>query len=259
MVLGGVKAAWRFLVPAWRRAGVALLAAGLFLGLGLGHAGGVSWWLVLAVAAILQASARLWPLAIAQPEGPRDRTGRTWDLWARELRLLGVAGLTIMFLFVLLLLIFVLVLCFAYAAAASGHGFVASEIATWAPAVDNRGRWMVSLVAIGCGLAWTWAAMRVSLAAPASVARRRVLMLATWPLTRGRGWAIALANLLTLAAPAALLALLVIARRTGGAPAMILWLTDGLVVAGLWLPLTIGLMGRIYRDLTLGQREGVPA
>jgi hypothetical protein len=257
--MGGVGAAWRFLIPAWRRAGLALLAASLFVGLGLARASGVSWWLVLALMTILNASARLWPLAISQGEPPRERTTRVWDLWARELRLLGAAILSLLFLFVLFLLVFVLVLCFAYAAAASGHGFVSSDIATWAPAVDSRGRWVVSLVAIICALAWTWAAMRISLAAPATVEKRKVLMIATWPLTRGRAWAIAAAQTLTLAAPVALIALLIVARRSGAEPAIIVWLAEGLVIAGLWLPLTIGLMGRLYRDLTSGQAQAVPA
>jgi hypothetical protein len=210
--------------------------------------------LALAVLMILAASASLLPLAMGETEPPSPRNQTT-----TVLRLLGVAALSFLFLFILFLLVFVLVLCFAYAAAASGHGFVSSEIATWAPAVDSRGRWVVSLVAVVCALAWTWAAMRVSLAAPASVARGRVLMLATWPLTKGRAWAIALANVLTLAAPASLIALLAAARRAGGEPAVLVWLAEGLVLVGLGLPLTIGLMGRIYRQLTSGQAVRLPA
>jgi len=244
VVLGGVNAAWRFLVPAWRRAGPYLLFSGLELGLVLARSRAMWISLALAVLMILAASASLLPLAMGDTESPSLR-----NQTAMVLRLLGVAALNFLFLFILFLLVFVLVLCFAYAAAASGHGFVSSEIATWAPAVDRRGRWVVSLVAVVCALAWIWAAMRVSLAAPATVAKGKVLMIATWPLTRGRAWAIALAQGLTLAAPAALIALLVAARRAGVEPAMVLWLAEGLVIAGLGLPLTIGLMGRIYRDL----------
>jgi hypothetical protein len=243
--MGGVGAAWRFLVPAWRRSGAYLLLASFELGLVLAQSKGMWFFLAFAVVTILAASATLWPLAIGQGESPRARS-----LTVPVLRLLAVAALSFLFLFVLFLLVFVLVLCFAYAAAASGHGFVSSEIATWAPAVDDRGRWVVSLVAIGCALAWTWAAMRISLAAPATVEQDKVLMIATWPLTRGRAWAIALAQVLTLAAPAALMALLIGARGAGAEPTMVIWLTEGLVIAGLWLPLTIGLMGRIYRDLS---------
>jgi len=252
--MDGVGAAWRFLIPAWRRAGPYLLFSGLELGLVLAQSRAMWISLALAVLMILAASARLLPLAIGETETPSIR-----DQTAMVLRLLGVAALSFLFLFILFLLVFVLVLCFAYAAAASGHGFVSSEIATWAPAVDSRGRWVVSLVAIVCALAWTWAAMRVSLAAPATVAKGKVLMIATWPLTRGRAWAIALAQVLTLAAPAAFIGLLIAARRAGAGPAMILWLSEGLVIAGLWLPLTIGLMGRLYRDLTSGQPEAALA
>jgi hypothetical protein len=248
--MGGVGAAWRFLVPAWRRAGFAMLLAGLEVGLGL-----QKWvWLVLAVVTILNASSHLLPLAMGQTETPTS-----WEFRARELRLLAVAALSFLFLFVLFLLIFVVVLCFAYAAAASGQGFVSSDIATWAPAVDRRGRWVVSVVAIICALAWLWAAMRVSLAAPATVAKGKVLMIATWPLTRGHAWAIALAQLLTLIVPAGLTALLIAAHPARGAVPLGLALARGLVIAGLWLPLTIGLMGRIYRDLTFAQPRAAAA
>jgi hypothetical protein len=253
--MGGVGAAWRFLIPAWRRAGLALLISSLFVGLALARVGGLTaLWAPLAAAAMLTASGRLWPLAMGRAEAPLARELRT-----REVRLLAVAGLSFLFLFVLFLLIFVLVLCFAYAAAASGHGFVASDIATWAAAVDDRGRWVVSLVAIICALAWTWAAMRISLAAPASVEKGKVLMLATWPLTKGRAWAIALAQGLTLIVPAALTALLIAAHPARGMAPLGVALARGLVIAGLWLPLTIGLMGRLYRDLEFGQAEAAAA
>jgi hypothetical protein len=254
--MGGVGAAWRFLVPAWRQAWASLLCASAYLSLAFGSRSLVGLWLLLGVLMTLIASGRLWPAAMGQIEPPRG-----WDLLirVRELRLLAVAGLSFLFLFVLFLLVFVLVLCFAYAAAASGHGFVASEISTWAPAVDSRGRWVVSVVAIVCTLAWTWAAMRVSLAAPATVAEGKVLMIATWPLTRGRAWAIALAQVLTLLVPAGLTALLIAAHPARGPAPLGLALARGLVIAGLWLPLTIGLMGRLYSDLTSGQPEAALA
>jgi hypothetical protein len=254
--MGGVGAAWRFLVPAWRRAWASLLCASAFLSLAFGSRSLVGLWLLLGVLMTLIASGRLWPAAMGQIEPPRG-----WDLLirVRELRLLAVAGLSFLFLFVLFLLVFVVLLCFAYAAAASGHGFVSSEIATWAPAVDSRGRWVVSLVAIVCALGWTWAAMRVSLAAPATVEKGRVLMIATWPLTRGHAWAIALAQVVTLIVPAGLTALLIAAHPARGAAPLGLALARGFVLAGLWLPLTIGLMGRIYRDMSSAQPQAAPA
>jgi len=256
VVLDGVKAAWRFLVPAWRRAWASLLSASVFLVLAFGARNLGGLWFVLGLLMMVVASGQLWPAAMGQAESPR-----AWDtqLRVRELRLLAVAGLTFLFLFVLFLLVFVLVLCFAYAAAASGHGFVSSEIATWAPAVDTRGRWVVSVVAIVCALSWIWAAMRVSLAAPATVEKEKVLMIATWPLTRGRAWAIAMAQVLTLIVPVGLTALLIAVHPARGPAPLGLALARGLVIAGLWLPLTIGLMGRLYRDLTSAQPSAVPA
>ena len=129
---------------------------------------------------------------------------------------------------------------------------MSSQIATWAPAVDDRGRVVVTLVSLAAFAGLGWAATRISLAAPATVEKGRVLVLATWPLTRGNGWRIALANGLNLVVPAALTAILMVARRWVTLPseAVAFDVARGMVLAGLWLPLTIGLMGYFYRELS---------
>jgi hypothetical protein len=221
---------------------------GLALGIAISHSAGPPWiWLVIAAMDVLIVSARLWPLSLGMTDTLRWRSGTIL-----ELRLLAVAALSLLFLFVLFLLVFILILCFAYAAAASGRGFVASQIATWAPAVDDRGRVVVTAVALAAFAGLAWAALRISLAAPASVARGRVQVLASWPLTRRRAWTIAVANLANLAGPAILVAGLLSGRRIG------VWTTvrdllAGLTLTGLCLPLTIGCLGYFYGELSAVQ------
>ncbi len=171
------------------------------------------------------------------------RPGRGGLQWGRtEARLLAVWALTALFLGVLALLFFVIVLCFAYAAASAGHGFVASDISTWAPAVERGGRWLVTAVGLGAAGLLVWAALRVSLAAPATVASGRVRMLETWPLTRGRVLALAAAFTLVGAPPLALASLCLRLARAGQAGGIPLYGVAGALVAGLWLPMTLGLM-----------------
>jgi hypothetical protein len=239
VVFAGVRAAWSFLLPAWRRGGLSLVLASGLVGLALAH--GRSVWTGLAALAVLNAAAALLPLALGESQGP--------GLLARGasiLRLAGMAALSALFLFILGLLAFVLILCFAYAAAASGHGFVGSEIATWAPAVDDRGRVVVTTVALACALGLAWAALRISLAAPATVATGKVQVLAAWPLTRGKVLSLA-AGFAAVSGPPAILALsLEAARAASGAGPLPLALAEGLVIGALWLPLKLGLMGYLY-------------
>lgn len=259
MLTAALRAAWRFLLPAWRQAWMGLGLAVVFVSLALGAVvpqipSTLSrLWLLLGAFSIVAVAARLLPAAINLPAARGF-----WAARKVELRLLTVAGLSLIFLFVLFLLVFVLVLCFAYAAAASGRGFNPAQIATWAPAVDNRGRIVVTLVAAAAFLGLGWAATRISLAAPATVEKGRVLVLTTWPITRGQGWRIGVANLAILVIPIALAWAIRIGPAVGGGrphPLInaLLCLAEGLVVAGLWLPLTIGLMGYFYRELSVDQ------
>ena len=184
LIAGGLDAAWRFLAPAWRGAWAAMTLGGAMTGLWLvAGLGGVSiGWragsLVVAGATVLIAQGALWRLALG--EGRPGPGGLQWG--GPELRLLAVWLLSAAFLGVLALLVFVVVLCFAYAAASAGVGFVASDAATWGPAVDARGRIVVSAVGLSGAAALVWAATRISFASSASVATGRVQVLSTWPL-----------------------------------------------------------------------------
>lgn len=249
MVFAGVRQAWSFLLPAWRQGWLSLALASGLVGWAFGQRSAL--WTGLAVLAVFNAAATLLPLALGRSQRP--------NLVARGLsvvQLIAVAALSVLFLFILFLLAFVLVLCFAYAAAASGHGFVGSEIATWAPAVDDRGRVVVTVVALACALGLSWAALRIGLAAPATVAHGKVQVLAAWPLTRGKVLTLAASLAAVSGAPAILAISLEAARSAWGAGPLPLSLAEGLVFGGLWLPLTLGLMGYAYQALSHRQAPG---
>ncbi len=249
MVFAGVRAAWSFLLPAWRQAWLSLALASALVGVAFSQRSAL--WASLAVLAVLSAAATLLPLAVGRSQTPNLRARAV-----SVLQLLGVAVLSVLFLFILFLLAFVLVLCFAYAAAASGHGFVGSQIATWAPAVDDRGRVVVTLVALACALGLSWAALRIFLAAPATVARGKVQVLAAWPLTRGKVLSLAASLAGVSGAPAILAISLEAARAARGAAPLPFALAEGLVFGGLWLPLILGLMGSVHGALAHAQTPG---
>jgi len=251
LIAGSLVAAARLLAPAWRGAWAAMSIAAVLVAVRLGATGvGAVGWSAAAVLAFLVARSALWRLASRRGGlGPGGlQLGRV------EARLLAVWLLGAIFLFVLALLAFVLLLCFAYAAASAGHGFVASDVSTWAPAVDGRGKIMVSVVALAAGWGMAWAATRISLAEPATVASERVKVLETWPLTRGQVLPIFVARLIVGAGAAALLTLpwrLGVSTPGGGVfGAWAARACDGWVVAGLWLPLDVGLMAYFHRSAT---------
>ncbi len=267
MIAGGV-AAIRFVAPAWRGASaVLLLTAGAFGGLltaaGWGEA--AAWrgaWLAAALLVATVARGALYRLALGRPGvGPG---GLQWR--GAEGGLLAVWLLGAVFLFILGLLAFVALIASAYAVASAGAGFVAADPATWGPAVDGRGRLVVGAVGVVGAAALLWAALRLSLAAAASVARGRVQVLSAWPLTRRYAWTIGLALALALALIAAPLALLLAALSFAGgalkpAPPIVaaaVGFAQGLVVAGLWLPMTVGLMAYLYRRADSAALEPPP-
>jgi hypothetical protein len=253
LIVGGVGAAVRFVAPAWRRAWAALILAGFSIGAVLDA---VSWgaapvwraaWLGLALLAVVVAQGALYRLALACPG-----VGRGGIQWGRvEGRLLAVWALTAIFLFILGLLVFVAVLCSAYAVASAGTGFVAADPPTWAPAVDSRGRLVVGVVAMAGAAALLWAKLRICLASAATVARERVQVLSTWPVTRGMAAPIlALIVLASLTPAAVLAALYFLGGRLAGGPPIVSGAVNfarGMVVAGLWLPMNVGLMTYLYR------------
>lgn len=239
-----LASAVRVIAPAWRHCwAVLILAACLTVACFIAPSRPQTmWWPILACFAVLLAKGALWRLA----SGRLVRRGGL-QLGGVEARLTLVWGLSALFLFVLGLLFFVVILGFAYAAASAGHGFVASQVATWASAVDSRGRLLVSAVALFLTALLVWAATRISLAEAATVFEGRLMVLESWPLTRGRVLPIVLTNLALAIVPAALLD---IRHRLllAGLSVLAQWagLVAGLVLGGLWLPMSVGLMAYFH-------------
>jgi hypothetical protein len=229
-----------------------VLAGGLF---GALWAGGllapVSPWrwgsLLLVLAAVTIALGALYRLALSQ--GTPGPAGLQWR--RAEWRLSAVLALSLLFLSILGLLAFVVILAFAFAVASAGHGFVTALPMTWAGAVDGRGRVVMAVVWAVVLSGMAWAALRLSLAPATSVARERVQVLASWPITRGLVWPILAGQVLLGAAPLGVAAaLLAGASRLVHPSPLALWslgLAAGLAVAGVWLPLSAGLLAHIYR------------
>jgi len=170
-----------------------------------------------------------------------------------EWRVLASALLMILLAVVLLMLLLVVVLALAYGVASAGKGFVAGQTATWASAVDGRGRLVVGAVALAGMAAIVWVMVRLFLAPAASVARRRVQVLSVWSLTRGMAWRLAAVMVWVGLTPAALLLAIAAASRLAPHHAVVLaWLAhlaQGLVAAAIWLPLKVGVMTYAYPRL----------
>ncbi|MBV8593764.1 MAG: hypothetical protein JOZ27_05645 [Caulobacteraceae bacterium] len=237
-----VREAYRFpVLIGWRRA-LVLVPAALILSLavtGVHPAGCGLLEAALLVAAVVVAQGALWRVAMPGGQGP-----------ALEGRLLAANLLTVLFLTILAALLSFLLLATAYAVASAGLGFDAGRTATWAPAIAGPRRMVAGGVALAGMASWLWAASRVSLAAAATAADRRVRMIDTWTATRGRAWAI-LAGRLIVAAPALALVvvMLTIAAR---APSN---LRNGTAAVGtlcvtlLWLPLDTGFVAAAWTRL----------
>ncbi len=235
-----LRAALTFTPAAWRRASSILIVACLTWAMALSPARAPEWT-ALALAGTLVASAELYRIATPQGAGARiAATGRLAVVWL----------LTLAFFMVLASLLFVVFLASGYAVAFAGRGFDASDVRTWAPAIDERGRVVLGAVAaLGIGLV-SWAMTRVALAPAATVAAGRVLMLNTWPLTRRIGWVLVCARL-AIGLPAAGVAALALgeAHVSGAAERPGAWMLSalsGLIIGGVWLPLNNGLMTYIY-------------
>ena len=260
-ISGGLSSAIRFLAPAWNQAWAAIGLASLVLGfiLALRLWSPLSPWrfegLVLAVIAVLIVEGGLYRLALGK--GRLGAGGLGWGL--TQWRLGAVWGLNLVFLFVLGLLAFVVILAFAFAVASSGQGFVLALPMTWARGVDGRSRLVVEVVGALCLAGLIWAGTRVSLGSAASVAGDRVVMLSSWPDTRGKVVAILLARLCLGAVPIGFAgAILFVVDKTPGLAPALVWafsLAAGAAIAGLWLPLSVGLMAYFYqrRTTTLAQ------
>jgi len=240
-VVADLGAASKFTPAAWRRAWWVLIPACLAWALAMSP-GRNPAWAALALVFTLVASAELYRIATPGP---------ATALAAAIGRLAVVWLLTAAFFSVLASLLFVVLLSSAYAVASAGAGFDASEVRTWASAVDSRGRVVLAVVAaVGLGLLG-WATTRVALASADTIASGRIRVLSGWPLTRRIGWSLLCARL-AIGVPAVALAVLAIrAPRVGGAStapgAWMLGGFAGLLVGGVWLPLNTGLMSYIYK------------
>ncbi|HEY5106938.1 MAG TPA: hypothetical protein VII73_09235 [Caulobacteraceae bacterium] len=206
-------------------------------------AAGVSGWArltlgLLAVCLAIQAQAGLCQEALEiQPSGKARL--------AAARRLLAVWILTVLFVAIVSMLALVVIFAMAYGVASSGRGFITASPATWAGAVDERGRWVVDLTAAvaGLGVAWAWA--RISLAPMATLVGGRVVVLSSWAKTRNAGAPILVAAIVVAAVPAMLLWTL----ASLVPPSLASHLAQGCILAGLWFPQSIGLMAYFHRRL----------
>ncbi|HXV01041.1 MAG TPA: hypothetical protein VG166_11130 [Caulobacteraceae bacterium] len=186
-------------------------------------------WVILAVLGMLISRAVLWRRVLG---GVDER------LPASVARLAAAWLLGGLFLAMLLLLLLVTLLACAYAVASAGPGFDAKNVATWANAIQGRGRWPLGAAALAGCAGLIFAAGRISLAEPASLAEGRIQVLSTWALSR-RTWPAILIGNAVIAAPGAALFL------TG--PATPLWRgLQGVILAGVWLPMNVGLMAYVF-------------
>ena len=241
MIIGGLAAAAGFLPRAWRAAWASLTLAVVALTLALVGGGPASWIAVLA--ATLVARGALWRLASGKGQlGPGGL-----QFGALEVRLAAAWGLAALFLGIVVLLALVILLCAAYAAASTGKGFDPANVATWTPAIVGGGRLLLGSVAALCGLGVLFVAVRVSLTEAATVQRGRVQVLSSFALTRGREVSLTTANFVV-ATPAVGLAFWGATRGFSGVWAVV----ESLTIAGVWLPMSIGLMAYAY-ELSAGQ------
>lgn len=241
MAADAVAAGWRFLPSAWRRAPLAMLlavAAAVLI-----RETGIVGWLARALLALglVMTWGALFRVALldANPGLLGLRFGAT------EARLICALALRAAFLTIIFLLAFTVLLAFAYASASAGHGFVSSDVRTWAGAADARGRVVMALAAVACAGFWLWAQARTALAAAATVARGRVQVLAAWPLTRSRAISVLFVQF-ACALPGVVL--------LWAASALESWsflLCAVATLAGVWLPLTAGAGAYLYRVLEL--------
>ena len=255
LIAGAPRAAIAFLPVAWKRAWLSILLAVLTIVLvaASGARGAVGGFVAVAGLAVTIELGALWRLSLG---AGRLGFGGLQIGWV-EVRLAAVTALSVLFMIILGLLAFIVLLAFAYAAAASGHGFVASNVASWAGAVEDRGRVILAVVSLACAGSLAWAFGRISLAAPASVRRGRVQVLSTWPLTKGRVWPMAAAGLVVMGVPTLLVIGLARAGALAGpAVAAVAFAAAAAVAAGLWLPLNVGLATYLYSRLEFA--EGSP-
>jgi hypothetical protein len=256
-VIEGVQAAFGFLPRAWRSAALALgLATALiclYLGFeGRGAGGPAALALTPGVLVGVMAKGALYRLALAETAAgaPAGRIGPGGLQWgAVERRLLGMTLLLVLLLGFLLLLMLVALVAAAFGFASAGAGFVVSSPQSWREALQGTGGLIVlGLLTVGL-MGFGWFALRLCLAAPATVARGRVQVLSAFGLTKGSVWRI-LASMLIVGLPLFAVVGLVATVFRGRPPAGLeLWVCSllySLVGVFLYLPLMVGLLTYLY-------------
>lgn len=234
----------RGLAPAWRGAWgamavyVALTAVMIFMG-------DSSWrWLVAvaAGAAGLALKGGLLRTALRKPAG----LGPAGLQFGKpEARLLGAALLCL-----LLIAMIVAVLGLVLLAVAGMAELDADAIAQrrWAEAGEAWKLAVVTLAGLGALFVVLSLFVRLSLYAPATVARGRMVSLDSFIIVRGAGWPL-FAGLLLTSAPVIILALLASEGMLAGSWGALVW---AVVLAGLQAPLTTGFVSAAYRRLDGG-------
>lgn len=265
-VIQAVRAAEAFRRLHWRRvAGVLGVAA---LGSTLGTAGALVQNLniralgeVIYIVASLMAYAALLRLAFVDehPGDPEFQPGAMGFQFGRpELRLLGVGALLAFVLLLAALLAFFFVMIVV---ASSGLGAVTSGATPEqvAAAVGPGGQAAIVLVGLLFVMALAYFSIRISLASPATVANKQVMVFRSWGITHGQFWRILGANAL-IAVPmfAAGIVVGLLTKMLGGggaAPvlslpaALLIGAVQGVTLAFVILPLNAGLGAFLYRGL----------
>ena len=245
VLASAIVAAVRFVPSAWRCGWAALVPTAIAIAgsiIAAGHhqsASAFAAWLTTTGALAVVSRGVLWREALAKGR-PR---GGGLHLGFVELRIAAVWALSLLFLGILGLLLVTGLLCLVYAIASAGRGFDPANAASWAAAVDTRGRIVIGAAMVAGVAAITVAMLRISLAEAASVAGEKLQVLSSWPFTRGGVLAIGTGNLVLAAAP---VGVLLVSLATPGYWGWFRALATGFVVAGVWLPMQVGLMANAY-------------
>jgi hypothetical protein len=268
-VIQAVKAAEAFRKLHWRRA--AGILGVVALGATLSEAGALSGQaeilsagrLIYVVSAIL-AYAALMRLAFIDehPGDPEFVPGPHGFQFGRpELRLLGVGGLM---LFIVILAAALAIFMIMLVLVTAGIGAITADTSpeTIMEALGPGGQGSLSLVVLLVLGALMFLSVRLSLAGPATLSRRKVAVFETWHLTRGQFWRILAATILVgLPALAAGVVVGLGLNLVGGpvgpngtpqvslAAALALGALQGGVAAFIVLPLSVGLSAFLYRGL----------
>lgn len=264
-VLQAVRAAESFRRLHWRRVAgsLALVALGSTLAAGGALSQNLTvraWGEGLYVLASILAYTALLRLAFIDehPNDPEFRPGPHGIQFGKpELRLLGVGALLVFVLLLAACLAFFLVMVIV-AGAGLGALTPGATPESVAAAVGPSGRAAVGglLTALIAGLLYF--SVRICLAAPATVARKRVTVFQTWPLTKGQFWPILGASILVgLPAIGAGVVVALLTGILGGdantplplAAALAVGAVQGVVAGFILLPLNAGLGAFLYRGL----------